>query len=238
MQKAIWLVFISMITIACVPQDYAPLQASQNELRQYWQKNISDSIIQSSCIDCHDQDSIAFESDYILAAEHQGDYLDTNLARTLAYLQSSEQNKQQFLSKTTGQDHDTVLTDQSDRFTHLQTFVEMAQQQELDRHDAINFYIKKLSTELFQNQCNICHVQYGVASHSQLTLVSNREQNYKSMNANRVIDFALSSTSNFDNLFLKAIGENHAGGEVIESDSELAIEFTAFLNMLTQIDQP
>ncbi len=232
MSKILFIVSLIMLTSACVPTSYEALPEQQSPLESFWQKSISTDITQYSCIVCHHSESIASETDYVLLQNNVDDYLDKNLEITLAYLEKSEQHGQLFLSKSRGLDHTQVLNVESDKYLTLQSFVEMATQQDEIRASAISYYKASLSDNLMQTQCLACHVEEGLAASTGLVLTDANTANHQDINANRVINFASLSNTNFDNVLLKATGFDHAGGEVVASDSEEAGFLMAFLSLL------
>ncbi len=232
MSKILFIVSLIMLTSACVPTSYEVLPEQQSPLASFWQKSISAEITQYSCIVCHHSESIASETDYVLLQNNVDDYSGKNLEITLAYLETSDQHGQLFLSKSRGLDHTQVLVTESDKYLKLQSFVEMATQQDENRASAISYYKTSLSDNLMQAQCLACHVEEGLAASTGLTLLNANTANYQETNANRVIDFVSLSNSNFDNLLLKATGFDHAGGEVVASDSEEAGFLMTFLSLL------
>ncbi len=237
MHKALFMPLLVLLTSACVPTSYEPLQAQQSELDVYWQKNISQDITQYSCIVCHHSESIANESDYVLLQNNESNYLEKNLETTVAYIQSSDAHGALLLSKARGVDHTSVLVESSDKYKSLQSFVNMASTQDQKRNAAVSYYKDNLSTQLVQSQCTLCHAKNRIAKHTSLLFVDSDVANYQDINANRTIDFASLSSNNSDNVFLKATGVAHGGGMIIESDSVIAGELSEFLNILTSQGQ-
>ncbi len=237
MHKVLFMSLLVLLTSACVPTSYEPLQAQQSELDVYWQKNISQDITQYSCIVCHHSESIANNSDYVLLQNNESNYLEKNLEITVAYIQSSDAHGALLLSKARGIDHTSVLVENSDKYAHLQSFVNMANTQDDIRISAVNFYKDNLSELLVQRKCILCHEQSRIAKESNLLFEYADVANYQDINASRVIDYASLSSNNSDNLFLKATGVGHGGGLIIESDSMLASKLSEFLNLLTSQGQ-
>ncbi len=238
MGRAFFIAILIISTSACVPSSYEPLQEQQSPISSFWQKNISADITQYSCIVCHHSESIANNSDYVLLQNSENNYLDRNLEMTLAYLQRSEQHSELFLSKSRGLDHTQVLEAQSDKYITLQAFVDLATQQDEGRDAAVAFYKENLSDGLIQGKCTLCHGEFRLAGDTSLIFVDSDMANYQEINAARTIDFVAASANNFDNLFLKATGSGHGGGEIIKSDSQYADLLSQFLQLLAPQDQP
>ena len=233
MGRVFFIAILIITTSACVPTSYQSIPEQQSPLSSYWQKNISDDITQFSCIVCHHSESIANQSDYVLLQNSEEGYLNKNLEVTLAYLQKSEQHGALFLSKSRGLEHAQVLASQSDKYLRLQSFVEMATQQDEGRNAAVAFYKDNLSDGLNQDKCTLCHGEFRLAGDTSLIFVDSDMVNYQEINAGRTIDFVTESTTNFDNLFLKPTGTGHGGGEIIASDSQSASLLSEFLQFLT-----
>jgi len=238
MSRVFFIAILIMTTSACVPTSYDALQEQQSPLSSYWQKNISADITQYSCIVCHHSESIANNSDYVLLQNVEEDYLNKNLKVTLAYLQKSNQHGELFLSKSRGLDHTEVLELQSDKYLALQSFVEMATQQEETRTEAIAFYKENLSDDLIQGKCTLCHGEFRLAGDTRLIFVDSDLANYQDINVNRIIDYGAVSANNLDNLFLKATGTGHGGGEIIKTDSQDADLLSQFLQLLAPSSEP
>ncbi len=232
MGRVFFIAILIITTSACVPTSYEPLQEQQSSLSSYWQKNISADITQYSCIVCHHSESIANNSDYVLLQNVEEDYLNKNLEMTLAYLQRSNQHGELFLSKSRGLEHTQVLELQSDKYLALQSFVEMATQQDEARSSAIAFYKENISDDLIQGKCTLCHGEFRLAGDTRLIFVDSDMANYQDINVNRIIEYGAASANNFDNLFLKATGTGHGGGEIIKSDSQAADLLSQFLQLL------
>jgi len=238
MSRVFIIAILIMTTSACVPTSYDALQEQQSPLSSYWQKNISADITQYSCIVCHHSESIANKSDFVLLQNVEEDYLSKNLEMTLAYLQRSNQHGDLLLSKSRGLEHTEVLELQSDKYLALQAFVEMATVQDEARNEAIAFYKENLSDNLIQGQCTLCHGEFRLAGDTRLIFVDSDMANYQDINVNRIIDYGAVSANNLDNLFLKATGTGHGGGEIIKTDSQDADLLSQFLQLLAPSSEP
>lgn len=232
------------------------LPAEKNaELEAYWLENVSSNITQFNCIVCHSDTSIAGHTGWVMLANNQDNYLETNLSRTLSYINAVEGSGQTLINKAQGLNHGggEVLKAGSDNAEKLSGFVELATSTSVGTPDipntgnepsdavsetrqaAMSFYISKLENALIQPDCYVCHQSNGVAKNSDLIFIGSNVNDYESFNANTVINFTQGSESNFNNFLLKPIGQSHTGKKIFEVTSDHAKNISEFLSLVEDI---
>lgn len=231
--------------------------AKMAELLSYWSDEVSPNITQSSCIVCHSDSSIAKDTAWVLLANNQNDYLDANLNRTLAYIESNESHAQLLISKSQGSNHGggTVIQANSSNADRWSQFITLATSEAVDtgtgsngsntgnsgnstsesRQAAIDFYRDELADKLIQPDCYVCHQANGVAKNSELIFVANNVNGYAEFNANTVINYARISEAKSNQFLLKPIGQGHGGGKIIDVTSTHAQNISAFLALVENI---
>ena len=226
------------------------------QLLTNWTNNVSQGITQSYCIVCHSDSSIARDTNWVLLANNQDDYLNTNLTRTLAYIEADEANAQLLIEKAQGINHGggQVLQAESASANNWSAFMELATTETVTNPDvpnngngsntnptesrqaAIDYYVTNLENNLVQSDCYVCHQANGVAKNSDIIFVGSNVNDYDVFNANMVIDYARTSESNLNNFLLKPIGQNHAGNKIIDITSNEAQHISAFLALVEDIE--
>jgi len=240
-----------------IPEDdtSADAVADKNaQLLAYWTDNVSQDITQSYCIVCHSDASIARDTNWVLLGNNQDDYLTTNLARTLSYIDTAEGNAQLLVDKAQGNNHGggQVLLAESEAITSWSEFMELASSELVTNPDvpsndnnnstssesrqaAVDFYVANLENALIQPDCYVCHQSNGVAKNSEIIFVGSNVNEYASFNANMVIDYTRASQNNENNFLLKPIGQNHGGNKIIDVSSLHAQNISSFLDLVEQV---
>ena len=280
MKHAITILSLSMLLAACTAPTYEQDDSDSNpqdiigdsnngnnqdlpsgedksaQLSSYWQDKVSQDITQSFCIVCHSDASIARDTNWVLLANNQDDYLSTNLERTLAYINADDGNAQLLIEKAQGINHGggQVIMAESELSNTWSGFMTLATSEEVTNPDvpsddnnsgnnanetrqaAIDYYVANLENNLIQSDCYVCHQSNGVAKNSDLIFVGNNVNGYDEFNANMVIDYARTSSTNFNNFLLKPIGQNHGGNKIIDITSTEAQNISAFLALVEDVE--
>lgn len=243
MNPLILLALITLLLSGCLEREYSERlepdsngQSRDTVTMTYWQRYISEPIIQQSCVSCHQAGGVAAESGFILAHNGQDDYLTHNFENTKLYMSISPTRLSEALHNDSHITQISALNEQQLNAIYLFNQMIYLSENALDRPliQAKQFYLQNISGSVVQLECVLCHSQtiQDTAKHTSPLYFDFSEQSTShEFNALMAMSYVLLSATKTQ-LVDKATGKNHSGGQILPRQSVSAQHLSDFISLI------
>lgn len=100
----------------------------------------------------------------------------------------------------------------------------------------LTYWTNNVSQDITQSFCIVCHSDASIARDTNWVLLANNQDNYRSTNLTRTLNYIDASDGNAQVLIEKAQGINHGGGLVLQEGSDTANTWAEFIALATSED--